>query len=130
MEEMSSRHGVELVTGDATRDGTLDLCNVAHARAVIAVTDSDTANLEAALGVRAFSVAERSPAKEPQPPPEDCVPLGVWRDGAFRHIDAFEESEPNDRVLFLVPLSQFESVLSENGKSGRGGNDLIEAKEA
>jgi Trk K+ transport system NAD-binding subunit len=189
LEEMSSRRGVELVTGDATRDGTLDLCNVKHARAVIAVTDSDTANLEVALGVRArnkrvpvvmrvqdtafadsikrhfeaidtystaalaapvfamisrfpetrgrialgdraFSVAERSPAKEPQPPPEDCVPLGVWRDGAFRHIDAFEESEPNDRVLFLVPLSQFESVLSQNGKRGRGKNDLIESKEA
>jgi len=54
----------------------------------------------------------------------------VWRNGAFRHIDAFEESEPFDRVLFLVPLSQFESVLSQNGESGRGGNDLTEPKEA
>ena len=53
LEEMSSRRGVELVTGDATRDVTLELCNVVHARAVIAVTDSDTANLEVALGVRA-----------------------------------------------------------------------------
>jgi hypothetical protein len=48
--------------------------------------------------------ARNTPAEEPQPPPEDCVPLGVWRNGAFRHIDAFEESKPFDRVLFLVPL--------------------------
>jgi Trk K+ transport system NAD-binding subunit len=177
LEEMSSRRGIELVTGDATRDATLDLCNVEHARAVIAVTDSDTANLEVALGVRArnkhvpvvmrvqdkafadsiklhfekidtystaalaapvfamisrfpetrgqialgtagYSVAERSPAEEPQPPPaQGCIALGVWRNGAFRHVDAFEETQPSDRVLFLVPLSQFKSVLSQNGEA-------------
>ena len=53
LEEMSSRRGIELVTGDATRDATLDLCNIPRAQAVIAVTDSDIANLEVALGVRA-----------------------------------------------------------------------------
>ncbi len=181
LEEMSSRRGIELVTGDATRDATLDLCNVAHARAVIAVTDSDTANLEVALGVRArnknvpvvmrvkdkafadsikqhferidtystaelaapvfamisrfpetrgrislgndgYSVAELPPAEEPQPAlAQGCIALGVWRNGAFRHVDTFEETEPSDRVLFLVPLSQFKSVLSQNGETVAAG---------
>src|SRR6202163_2669063 len=53
--ELSNRGGIELVTGDATRDATLDLCNIPHAHAVIAATDSDTANLEVALGVLARS---------------------------------------------------------------------------
>ncbi len=177
LEEMSSRRGIELVTGDATRDATLDLCNIAHACAVIAVTDSDTANLEVALGVRArnknvpvamrvqdqtfaesikrhfeaietfstaalaapvfamisrfpqtrgrialgdhaYNVAEWPRAEEPQTPmAQGCIPLGVWRNGSFRHIGAFEETEPFDRVLFLVPLSQFKSVLSQNGET-------------
>ncbi|HWT06035.1 MAG TPA: NAD-binding protein [Xanthomonadales bacterium] len=175
--EMSNRGGIELVTGDATRDATLDLCNIPHAHAVIAATDSDTANLEIALGVLArskhasvvmrvqdqafadsiarhfkgirtystaalaapvfamiarfpktrgrialgddaYSLAERVEGQEPQPPSaQDCIPLGVWRNGAFRHVDAFDETEPFDRVLFLVPLSQFKSELSQNGEA-------------
>ncbi|MEA2719164.1 MAG: hypothetical protein QOJ39_1028, partial [Candidatus Eremiobacteraeota bacterium] len=51
--EMSRRRQIELLTGDATRDATLDLCNIANARAIVVVTDSDTANLEVALGARA-----------------------------------------------------------------------------
>ncbi|HEY6233717.1 MAG TPA: NAD-binding protein [Candidatus Elarobacter sp.] len=181
LEEMSSRRGIELVTGDATRDAILDLCNIARAHAVIAVTDSDTANLEVALGVRArnkhlavvmrvqdhafaesikqhfekietfstaelaapvlamisrfpqtrgrielgdhvYYLAERSPAEEPQPAPaQHCIALGVWRNGAFRHVDTFEETEPSDRLLFLVPLSQFKSVLSQNGEAVAAG---------
>ena len=165
--EMSRRRQIELLTGDATRDATLDLCNVQSARAVVALTDSDTANLEVALGVRArnphvpvvmraqdeafagsiarqfeairtystttlaapafamlsrfpgtrgriafgddsYNVGERVQGEVPQPPPaEHCIPLGVCRKGSFLHIDAFEEMEPFDRLLFLVPLSQF-----------------------
>ena len=165
--DMSRRRQIELITADATRDTTLNLCNVANARAVIALTDSDTANLEVALGVRArntrvpvvvrvqddafagsiarqfdairtysttalaapafamlsrfpgtrgriafggerYNVGERLQGEVPQPPPaEDCIPLAVWRRGSFLHIDAFEEMEPFDRLLFLVPLSQF-----------------------
>jgi Trk K+ transport system NAD-binding subunit len=165
--EMSRRRQIELMTGDATRDATLDLCNVANARAVVALTDSDTANLEVALGVRArnprvpvvmraqdeafagsirrqfeairtysttslaapafamlsrfpgtrgriafgddsYNVGERLQGEVPQPPPaEQCIPLGVCRRGSFLHIDTFEEMEPFDRLLFLVPLSQF-----------------------
>ena len=175
--EMSNRGRIELVTGDATRDATLDLCNVAHAHAAIAATDSDTANLEIALGVLArnsdvpvvmrvqdqsladsvelhfngirtistsalaapvfamisrfpktrgrivlrddtYSLAERVEEKDPQPPsPQDCIPLGAWRNGAFHHIDRFPDAKPYDRVLFLVPLSQFKSEPSQNGEA-------------
>jgi voltage-gated potassium channel Kch len=165
--EASRTRKVELLTGDATQDATLDLCNVAHARAVVALTESDTANLEVALGARArnpripvvmrvqdepfalsiaqqfeavhtystttlaaatfamlsrfpgtrgriafgddrYNVGERVQGEVPEPPPaEDCIPLAVWRKGTFLHIDRFDEMEPYDRLLFLVPLSQF-----------------------
>jgi NAD(P)-dependent dehydrogenase (short-subunit alcohol dehydrogenase family) len=44
---------LELLTGDATRDATLDLCNLGEAHSVVALTNSDTTNLETALGARA-----------------------------------------------------------------------------
>jgi Trk K+ transport system NAD-binding subunit len=172
--ELSRRRHIELLTADATRDATLDRCNIASARAAIAVTSSDTANLEIALGVRArnpnlpvvmraqddafadsiarqfgairthstralaapafamlsrfpgtrgririgaeeYNVGERLQNERPQPPPaEDCIPLGVWRKGGFCHIDAFSEMEPFDRLLFLVPLSQFKAPPAAN----------------
>ncbi|MBV8642288.1 MAG: NAD-binding protein [Candidatus Eremiobacteraeota bacterium] len=177
--EMSRERRIELLTGDATRDATLDLCNIANARAVVALTDSDTANLEVALGARArnpqvpvvmrvqdeafadsiarhfeairtysttalaapsfamlsrfpgtrgriafgndqYNVGERLQGQVPAPPPaEHCIPLGVWRRGQFLHIDAFEEMEPYDRLLFLVPLSQFKPA------SGRRRDDAM-----
>jgi Trk K+ transport system NAD-binding subunit len=46
---------VDLLTGDASRDGALDMCDLEHATAVIALTNSDTVNLEIALAVRARS---------------------------------------------------------------------------
>ncbi|MGP6191490.1 MAG: NAD-binding protein [Vulcanimicrobiaceae bacterium] len=46
---------VDLLTGDATRDDTLDLCDIPNASAVLALTNRDTANLEIALGARARS---------------------------------------------------------------------------
>jgi voltage-gated potassium channel Kch len=168
--EASRARRLELMTADATRDATLALCNLGSARAVIALTDSDTSNLEVALGVHGrnpqipvvmrvqdeafavsiasqfdaiqtysttalaapvfamlsrfpgtrgriafgddtYNVGERQQGEVPQPPPADlCIPLGVWRRGAFLFIDAFAEMEPYDRLLFLVPISQFKPV--------------------
>jgi hypothetical protein len=158
-----------LLTGDATRDGTLDLCNLRAARALVAITTSDTGNLEVALGARGrspnlqvvmrvqdeafagsigrqfekiqtfstsalaapafaglsrfpgtrarihfgnedYNVGERPQGDVPKPPPADhCIALGVWRNGAFLHIDDFDEMQPFDRLIFIVPLSQFRS---------------------
>jgi Trk K+ transport system NAD-binding subunit len=167
--EQSRVREIELLTGDATRDGTLDLCNLPAARALVAITNSDTGNLEVALGARGrnpnlqvvmrvqdeafagsvgrqfeaiqtfstsalaapafaglsrfpgtrarihfgdedYNVGERPQGEVPMPPPADhCIALGVWRNGSFTYIDAFDEMEPFDRLLFIVPLSQFRS---------------------
>jgi Trk K+ transport system NAD-binding subunit len=44
---------VDLLTGDAQRDDALDLCDIPHAAAVLALTDNDAINVEIALGARA-----------------------------------------------------------------------------
>jgi Trk K+ transport system NAD-binding subunit len=173
--EQSRVRSLELLTGDATRDGTLDLCNLPFARALIALTSSDTANLEVALGARGrnphlqvvmrvqddafagsvgrqfeaiqtfstsslaapafaglsrfpgtrsriefgdedYNVGERLQGEVPTPPPaEHCVALAVWRNDQFLHIDSFDEMEPFDRLLFIVPLSQFRAGAPRRG---------------
>jgi voltage-gated potassium channel Kch len=45
--------GFDLLTGDASRDDTLDLCNLGAAHSLVALTNVDTLNLEIALGARA-----------------------------------------------------------------------------
>jgi len=50
---LGRRRGVDVLTGDASEDDTLDMCNIEYARSVVVTTDSDTANLEIALGARA-----------------------------------------------------------------------------
>ncbi len=51
--ERARDRGFDLLTGDATRDSTLDLCNLAAAHSLVALTNGDTLNLEIALGARA-----------------------------------------------------------------------------
>jgi Trk K+ transport system NAD-binding subunit len=43
----------DLMTGDSTKDATLDLCAISEAAALVALTNGDTMNLEVALGARA-----------------------------------------------------------------------------
>jgi Trk K+ transport system NAD-binding subunit len=165
--EKSRGREIELLTGDATRDMTLDLCNVAEARAVIAMTAAEITNLEVSLGVRGrsaeipvimrvqddafagsvarqfegidtvstsalsapalaglsrfpgtrariafggddYNVGERLQGEKPAPPPAKyCVALAVWRGGSFLYINDFDEMQPYDRLIFIVPLSQF-----------------------
>lgn len=51
--ERARDRGFDLLTGDASRDDTLDLCNLGAAHSLVALTNSDTLNLEIALGARA-----------------------------------------------------------------------------
>jgi voltage-gated potassium channel Kch len=51
--ERARDRGFDLLTGDASRDDTLDLCNLAAAHSLVALTNVDTLNLEIALGGRA-----------------------------------------------------------------------------
>jgi Trk K+ transport system NAD-binding subunit len=163
-----------LLTGDATREEVLAMCNLHHAHSLVALTGNDTANLEVALGARArnqevpvvmrvqdetfarliehqfsldrtfstsqlsapgfaglsrfpgtrgriaygdetYNVGERLQGEVPQPPPaQDCIPLCVWRDGVSVLIDDFAQMKPYDRLLFLVPLSQFKTKPQES----------------
>jgi len=51
--ERAREQHFDLLTGDASRDTALDLCNLGFARGLIALTNVDTLNLEIALGARA-----------------------------------------------------------------------------
>ena len=51
--EQAREQRFDLLTGDASRDTTLDLCNLGAAHGLIALTNVDTLNLEIALGARA-----------------------------------------------------------------------------
>jgi Trk K+ transport system NAD-binding subunit len=51
--EKAREQRFDLLTGDASRDATLDLCNLDAAHGLIALTNVDTLNLEIALGARA-----------------------------------------------------------------------------
>jgi Trk K+ transport system NAD-binding subunit len=53
MVERARDRGFDLLTGDASRDDTLDLCNLGAAHSLVALTNVDTLNLEIALGGRA-----------------------------------------------------------------------------
>ncbi len=173
--EMAANRQVDLLTGDASKDAVLDLCNIREAHALVALTDNDTANLEVALGARArnahvpvilrvqdgnfagsiarqfgisttfstsalaapafaglsrfpgtrgrisfgdddYTVGERLPGQGP-PPAERCIPLCVQRAGSTVHINDFSEMRADDRLLFLVPLSQFRARVSPTSAS-------------
>ena len=51
--ERAREQHFDLLTGDASRDTTLDLCNLGAASGLVALTNVDTLNLEIALGARA-----------------------------------------------------------------------------
>ena len=51
--ERAREQRFDLLTGDASRDAALDLCNLGAAHGLIALTNVDTLNLEIALGARA-----------------------------------------------------------------------------
>lgn len=156
---------IELLASDATDDQVLAFCDLANAQSLVAVTDSDTANLESALGALAyhadvhvvmrihdpqfsrsiarnfrvgksfsasdltapaiaglarfpasrgrvsfagetFNVGERS-AQMHIPRAEGGIPLYYWREGTLVPARDFDEMEPKDRLLDIVPLSQF-----------------------
>ncbi|MGH7714456.1 MAG: hypothetical protein ACREML_00525, partial [Vulcanimicrobiaceae bacterium] len=63
-----------------------------------------------AYGDETYNVGERLQGEVPQPPPaQDCIPLCVWRESGLVLINDFGQMKPFDRLLFLVPLSQFKA---------------------
>ncbi len=188
--ELARDRKVDLLTGDATNDETIAYCSPEHAKALVGVTNSDTANLEVALGARTrmreranadlhvvlriddlafgasikrhfgvasfstteltaptiaglarfestrgrfdifrgtphqrtFQLAERFQGAENEPPPAPperpgyqvrFIPLFVWREDGGRgvavRVHKFQDDvRPGDRLLFMVPLDQFD----------------------
>lgn len=188
--EMARDRKIDLLTGDATNDEAIGFCSPETAKSLVGVTNSDTANLEAALGARSrvrrpglghlhsvlriddpsfgssiqrhfgitsfspteltaptiaglarfestrgrfdlfpkkpfqqtFQLAERFQGPENAPPPAPperpgyqvrWIPLYAWREsgkgqGTAVPIHEFAgEVRPGDRLLFMVPMSQF-----------------------
>ncbi|MGA8533572.1 MAG: NAD(P)-binding protein, partial [Candidatus Tumulicola sp.] len=53
--ELARDRKVDLLTGDATNDETIAYCSPESAKSLVGVTNSDTANLETALGARSHT---------------------------------------------------------------------------
>jgi Trk K+ transport system NAD-binding subunit len=168
---------IELLASDATDDQVLGFCDLPSAQSLVAATDSDTANLEAALGALAynadmhvvmrihdpqfarsiernfkagksfsasdltapmiaglarftasrgrvafaaetFNVGERD-ASMYVPRAEGGIPLFFWRAGALVPAHDFDEMQPNDRLIDIVPLSQFKAAEGVFDAQGR-----------
>ncbi len=165
--ELSRRGEIDLLTGDATSEKTLELCSLEHAAALVALTENDTMNLEVALGARArnatlpvvmrigdaafassigrhfdidttfataglaapafaglaaaagsrgrvrigdqtFGVSELIVPPGGERPLPDIVPLWAWRNEKLVAVRSQDELRPGDRLLFLIPLAQFQ----------------------
>lgn len=169
--ELARRRRIDLLASDATDDDTLAFCHLQRAHGMAAVTDSDTANLEAALGALAynsrvpvvlrigdvefsrsiarnfsialsfatsdltapliaglsrfpasrgrvtfagemFGIGERTPEMH-VPREEGGIPLFIWRAGELVQTHNFDDVRPGDRLLDIVPLSQFRAGAKE-----------------
>ncbi len=55
--ELARDRKIDLLTGDATNDETIAFCSPERAKSLVGVTNSDTANLETALGARSYARA-------------------------------------------------------------------------
>jgi voltage-gated potassium channel Kch len=53
--ELARDRRIDLLTGDATNDETIAFCSPETAKSLVGVTNSDTANLETALGARSYA---------------------------------------------------------------------------
>jgi len=66
-----------------------------------------------------YNVGERLQGAIPAPPPANfCIPLYVWREANLIPLHDFAEMKPYDRLLFIVPLSQFRAPSSSAAKTG------------
>jgi voltage-gated potassium channel Kch len=75
--ERARDRGFDLLTGDASRDHSLDLCNLGAAHSLLALTNVDTLNLEIALGAR---------ARNPSMPVVLRIAEGAFAESIARHF--------------------------------------------
>lgn len=51
---LARKNAIDLLTGDATHEDVLELCNIPYVSALVVLTNNDPGNLEIALGARAL----------------------------------------------------------------------------
>jgi voltage-gated potassium channel Kch len=51
---LARKNAIDLLTGDATHEEVLELCNIPHVSALVVLTNNDPGNLEISLGARAL----------------------------------------------------------------------------
>lgn len=105
MVEQARDQGFDLLTGDASRDETLELCNLRAAHSLVALTNVDTLNLEIALGAR---------ARNPTMPIVLRIAEASFGASIARHFDF--------RTTFSVAAMAapaFASLLRSDGARGR-----------
>jgi Trk K+ transport system NAD-binding subunit len=107
----------DLLTGDASRDATLDLCNLGAAHSLIALTNVDTLNLEIALGAR---------ARNPTMPIVLRIAEATFAESIARHFE-FETtySAASLAAPAFVGLSQFPG---SRGRVSLGGREFAIAE--
>ena len=107
MVERAQDGGFDLLTGDASRDETLELCNLRAAHSLVALTNIDTLNLEIALGAR---------ARNPTMPAVLRIAEATFAASIARHFDL----QTTFSVAALAAPA-FASLVRSNGARGRVG---------
>jgi Trk K+ transport system NAD-binding subunit len=115
--ELARDRKIDLLTGDATNDETISLCSPKSAKSLVGVTNSDTANLETALGAR-------SHARENTDNPLHVVlridDLSFGR-SIKRHFGISSFSTTELTAATIAGLARFESTRGRFDLTGEGG---------
>ncbi|HUY11025.1 MAG TPA: NAD-binding protein [Candidatus Dormibacteraeota bacterium] len=113
--ELARDHKVDLLTGDVTNDETIAFSSPERAKALVGVTNSDTANLEAALGARS-----RSPGENPLHVVLRVDDL-VFGDSIRRHFGIASFSTSELTAATIAGLARFESTRGRFEVARRSG---------
>jgi hypothetical protein len=115
--EMARDRKIDLLTGDATNDETIALCAPERALGLVGVTNSDTANLEAALGARS----------RPRTPGDDELGIVLRIDDLTfgrsidRHFGIQSFSTTELTAATIAGLARFESTRGRFDLDGPNG---------
>jgi voltage-gated potassium channel Kch len=115
--ERARERGFDLLTGDASRDTTLDLCNLEAAHSLIALTNVDTLNLEIALGAR---------ARNPTMPIVLRIADASFAESIARHFEI--ETTYSAAALAAPAFVGLSRFSGSRGRVGFGGRDFAIAE--
>jgi voltage-gated potassium channel Kch len=123
--EMARDRKIDLLTGDATNDETIAFCSPERALGLVGVTNSDTANLEAALGARS---RERMPGDD-----ELGIVLRIddltFGRSIDRHFGIQSFSTTELTAATIAGLARFESTRGRFDLDGPGGRSSFQLAE-